>query len=93
MAGVASALWDPVRHGPGWGAGGSPGTLCWQMGLFGCLWCSEGHPAPLTLLMESSGFGAAAPKEGNGWDMLLAFVWACAPQAAILRLFRTQYLM
>lgn len=63
----------------------------------GLLWVLVGAvgvtPAPLTLLLESSDFDAAAPKKGNGWDMLLAFVWVCAPQTVILWLFGTQYLI
>lgn len=50
-------------------------------------------PAPLTLLLESSDFGAAAQRKGNGWDVLLAFVWACAPQTVILWLFWTHSLI
>lgn len=50
-------------------------------------------PAPVTLLLESLDFDATAPEKGNGWDMLLTFVWACAPQTVILWLFWTQYLI
>lgn len=50
-------------------------------------------PAPVTLLLESLDFDATAPEKGNGWDMLLTFVWACAPHTVILWLFWTQYLI
>lgn len=79
--------WD----GGGWG---HPGDPVLAEGLFWVLVGAEGvTPAPLTPLLESSEFGTAAPKKRNGWDMLLAFVWVCAPPTVILWLFGTQYLI
>lgn len=91
---MSSALWDHVRACLGWGRLGAPqGPRAGRWASLGAGRYSGGHPSSFNLLLASSEFGAAAPKKGNGWEMLLAFVWVCAPQTVILWLFGTQYLI